>query len=239
MSSDWRIDELAEEIEEEPSKHATSPGQAGSETTQQEPAQNQGPKDQQSPTETKILKDVAPEKVMYRWKIVVCGPGGVGKTTLLHRYFYKTFLSDTVMTIGVVHMSHFIERHGKIINLIIWDLSGQKRFEVLHPAYIGDANGAFVVFDMSVPETLDEVNHWVELIRKYNSKNPNMPIVIVGTKIDLLDQSKLDEIYERIEQKMAELELQYVCATSSKTGVNVNETIDFLVDFILYSANLI
>jgi small GTP-binding protein len=139
----------------------------------------------------------------------------------------------------VSHMSHVVERHGKIINLIIWDLSGQKRFEVLHPAYVGDATGAFVVFDMSQPDTLDDVNRWVELIRKYNASNNNLPIVLVGTKVDLLSgQEQLDEIYKKIEEKMAELELQYVCVTSSKTNYNVVETIDFLVDYILYSRGI-
>ena len=183
---------------------------------------------------------ISPDKVQFRWKIVVCGAGGVGKSTLLHRYFYNEFLPDMIMTIGVSHMSHVVERQGKYINLIIWDLSGQKRFEVLHPAYVGDSTGAMVVFDMSQPETLDEVNKWVEMIRKFNPNNRGLPIVIVGTKIDLVsDQAYLDKIYKRIEEKMQELDLQYLCVTSSKTGYNIDETVNFLIDYLIFQQNLV
>jgi small GTP-binding protein len=223
----WKVEELAETEEEAPQQEQ-APASAEPQAAGQPPAM-----------QTKILKNVAQEKIQYRWKVVVCGPGGVGKSTMLHRYFYKQFMPDMIMTIGVSHMSHVIERHGKIINLILWDLSGQKRFEVLHPAYLGDSTGAFVVFDMSQPDTLEEVTKWAGLIRKYNSTNPTLPIVLVGTKVDLLtDQGKLDAIYKKIEEKMAELELQYVCVTSSKTNYNVTETIDFLVDYILWSRGL-
>ncbi len=225
----WHVDELVEADEEQPAKEPQqTPAPAAQQATSQQPV-----------LQTKILQNVSQDKIQFRWKIVVVGPGGVGKSTMLHRYFYKQFLPDMIMTIGVSHMSHVIERHGKIVNLIIWDLSGQKRFEVLHPAYLGDATGAFVVFDMSQPETLDEVSKWTELIRKYNSGNKNLPVVLVGTKVDLItSQAQLDVIYKNIEQKMAELELQYVCVTSSKTNYNVTETIDFLVDYILYSRGI-
>ncbi|NMC07607.1 MAG: GTP-binding protein [Candidatus Lokiarchaeota archaeon] len=230
--SNWHVDDLVEAEENPPEKEtprASAP--AEQQATQATP--------QQAVVQTKILQNVAQDKIQFRWKIVVVGPGGVGKSTMLHRYFYKQFMPDMIMTIGVSHMSHVIERHGKIINLIIWDLSGQKRFEVLHPAYLGDSTGAFIVFDMSQPDTIDEVPKWAELIRRYNAANKALPIVLVGTKVDLLtDQSQLDATYKKIEEKMAELELQYVCVTSSKTNYNVTETIDFLVDYILWSRGL-
>ncbi|MEX2683092.1 MAG: Rab family GTPase [Candidatus Sigynarchaeota archaeon] len=227
----WHVDELVETEEKRPVKETAQT--AGHAEQQQDTAQ------QPAVVQTKILQNVSQDKIQFRWKICVVGPGGVGKSTMLHRYFYKQFIPDMIMTIGVSHMSHVIERHGKIINLIIWDLSGQKRFEVLHPAYVGDSTGAFVVFDMSQPDTLDDVNKWVDLIRRYNANNKALPIILVGTKVDLLtDQSQLDAIYKKIEEKMAELELQYVCVTSSKTNYNVTETIDFLVDYILWSRGI-
>ncbi len=227
----WHVDEL---VEEQPAKET---GQTAAPAEQQATAQQTT--NQQPVVQTKVLQNVAQDKIQFRWKICVVGAGGVGKSTMLHRYFYKQFIPDMIMTIGVSHMSHVVERYGKIINLIIWDLSGQRRFEVLHPAYVGDATGAFVVFDISQPDTLEDVNKWVELIRKYNAANKTLPIVLVGTKVDLLtDQGQLDAIYKKIEEKMAELELQYVCVTSSKTNYNVTETIDFLVDYILYSRGL-
>nr|MDO8118618.1 Rab family GTPase [Candidatus Sigynarchaeota archaeon] len=176
------------------------------------------------------------DKVDYAWKIIVCGGGGVGKSTFLHRYFRNEFKENTSMTIGCSHYSEFVERQGKLVNLIIWDLSGQPRFEVLHPAYVGDSYGAFVFFDMTQIDTLVDVNKWVELIRQFNSRP--VPIIFVGTKVDLVtEQAMLDHVYRFAEEKMAELDINYICITSSKTNYNVKETLDFFVDYLIWQAN--
>ncbi|MFX0103311.1 MAG: Rab family GTPase [Candidatus Hodarchaeota archaeon] len=171
--------------------------------------------------------------VDYTWKIIVSGEGGVGKSTLLHRYFYHEFRPDMSMTVGVSHLSHDIDRNGKLVRLIIWDLGGQKRFDVLHPAYVGDATAGFVFFDSTSLETLENMDKWVDLIRKKNTED--ILLVMVGTKIDLiLSQESLDYVFSLAEQKMAELNIQYVTATSSKANYNVEETINFLIDYLLW-----
>ncbi|MHA1681988.1 MAG: Rab family GTPase [Promethearchaeota archaeon] len=172
--------------------------------------------------------------VDHTWKIVLGGHGGVGKSTLLHRYFYKEFKDNTSMTVGCAFVSHNIELQGQVVQLVIWDLGGQERFDVLHPAYVGDATGAFIFFDMSDIDTLNGVNKWVDLIRKYNSED--IPMIIVGTKVDLIyDQEMLDYVYNIAEEKMRELNIDYISVTSSKTNYNVDETVNFLIDYILWT----
>ncbi len=140
------------------------------------------------------------------------------------------------MTIGCSHLSEYVERQGKLVNLIIWDLSGQPRFEMLHPAYVGDAYGAFVFFDMSQVDTLEDVTKWVDLVRRFNTRP--IPLIFVGTKVDLItDQATLDYVYKLAEQKMAELDVNYICVTSSKTNYNVKETLDFFVDYLIWQAS--
>ncbi|MBD3186508.1 GTP-binding protein [Candidatus Bathyarchaeota archaeon] len=173
----------------------------------------------------------------FTWKILLGGHGGVGKTTLLYRYFFDEFKHDTSMTVGCDFTSRTIVRQEKSINLIIWDLGGQKRFDVLHPAYVGDATGAFIFFDMSSIETLDGVTKWVNLIRQYNG--PSIPMILVGTKVDLIqDQEMLDTVYSLAENKMRELEIDYISVTSAKTNYNVDETLHFLIDYILWSKSM-
>ena len=140
------------------------------------------------------------------------------------------------MTIGVSHISEFIERNGKRVNLIIWDLGGQPRFDVLHPAYVNQASGALLMFDMAAIETLEQLNKWADLLRRYNGDA--LPMVLVGAKVDLIaGQDTLDEVYAVATQKMQELAINDICVTSSKVNYNVSETIEYLVDYLVWFAD--
>nr|MDO8108732.1 GTP-binding protein [Candidatus Sigynarchaeota archaeon] len=164
-----------------------------------------------------------PVHVDYVWKIVIGGAGGVGKSTLIHRYIFKEFKDNTVMTIGCSHHSQYITKGDQNINLIIWDLGGQKRFEMLHPAYIGGAAAAYLMFDMARIETLEEIERWIQLIRKNN--HSGIPVILVGTKYDLVEsQEQMDNVCALANRKVADHQLVAFIVTSSKLNYNVDET---------------
>jgi len=138
-----------------------------------------------------------------------------------------------LMTIGCSHHSQYINKNDRNINLIIWDLGGQKRFEMLHPAYVGGAAAGYVLFDMSRTETFDEIDKWIQLIRKYNA--PGIPVILVGTKYDLIKtQEQLETICAKANKKVAEQGLDAFIATSSKLNYNVDETIGYMIDYLLW-----
>jgi Ras-related protein Rab-5C len=180
-----------------------------------------------------VKTEAAPSHVDYAWKIILGGAGGVGKSTLIHRYIFKEFKEDMVMTIGCSHHSQYISKGDRTVNLIIWDLGGQKRFEILHPAYVGGAHAGYVLFDMSHLETLEESDKWINLIRKYNA--PGIPVILVGTKCDLLaSQSQLDGACTMASKIVADNGLAAFIVTSSKLNLNIDETIEYLIDYLLW-----
>ncbi len=177
--------------------------------------------------------EAIPAHVDYAWKILVAGSGGVGKSTLIHRYVYKEFKDNTTMTIGCSHHSQYVTRGEKTINLILWDLGGQKRFDMLHPAYATGAAAGYAAFDMSAIETLQEIDKWIQLIRKFNP--PGTPVLLVGTKYDLVQsQEQLDTVCALANQKVYDHKLDAFMVTSSKLNVNVEETINYMVDYLLW-----
>lgn len=181
----------------------------------------------------RVVQQVTPSHVDFAWKIIIGGNGGVGKSTLIHRYVYKEFRENTAMTIGCSHHSQYVNRGDRMINLILWDLGGQKRFDMLHPAYATGAAAGYACFDMSAVETLQEIDKWVNLIRKFNS--PSTPVLLVGNKYDLVrTQEELDSICALANQKVAALGLDAFMVTSSKLGVNVDETVNYMVDYLLW-----
>ncbi len=176
-----------------------------------------------------------PAHVDFAWKIIIAGHGGVGKSTLIHRYVYKEFKENTAMTIGCSHHSQYVNRDDKVINLILWDLGGQKRFDMLHPAYVTGAAAGYVLFDMAAIETLQDIDKWIQLIRKFNPRGT--PVLLVGTKFDLVQsQEQLDIVYALANQKVANFGLDAFLVTSAKLNVNVEETINYMVDFLVWKS---
>ncbi len=91
----------------------------------------------------------------YILKILTAGEGGVGKTTLLHRYVEGKFSGDTKMTIGVEFFLKEMELDGNQCTLQLWDFGGQERFRFLLDSYVMGAKGALLMFDLTRPMTLE------------------------------------------------------------------------------------
>ncbi|MFW9822584.1 MAG: Rab family GTPase [Candidatus Thorarchaeota archaeon] len=159
------------------------------------------------------------------FKIIVAGDGGVGKTTLLHRYIENRFYFDTKMTIGVEIFNKIITfEKGSYCSLQIWDFSGQERFRFLLDSFVMGAKGALVLFDLTKnPRLLERIDDWVNLIQK---QNKDTPMVLVGTKADLEDKIIVGE--EAISNLMARHNFLQFFTISSKTGLNVNEAFNVL-----------
>jgi len=166
----------------------------------------------------------------YNWKILVGGAGSVGKTTFLFRYLTNQFIANTALTVGVQLHSHSIQRYGKKIGLIIWDLGGQERFHFLHETYMKGASAALVMYDISQIRTLFDAKDWIDLFRSYSGQA--LPILLVGSKLDIADDATHEHSEMEASNMVRELELAGFIETSSKWGKNVEETMNHLVDLI-------
>ena len=176
----------------------------------------------------------AEEDIRYQFKIVLLGDGGTGKTALTNRFCFNEFDADTKLTIGLSFNSYSIpaEEDGtKIrIGLSIWDFGGQERFTPLLPQFITGANAALIVHDLTRFVTLENLKRdWNPLLI---SNAGNVPKIMVGTKLDLIEQEY------QMEQKVREdyreiLGVKAYYDTSSKTGFNVDLIFKELVKNIL------
>ncbi|RLE79853.1 MAG: GTP-binding protein [Thermoprotei archaeon] len=115
-------------------------------------------------------------------KIVLCGEGGVGKTSIAHRFTKGVFYEVMKITVGIEHFTKVLEVNGKHVNLVLWDLGGEERFRFLAPVFLRGARGGVFVFDVTREDTFLKIDEWYSIYRKYVG---NAPAVLVGNKIDL------------------------------------------------------
>ena len=154
-------------------------------------------------------------------KTIITGEGGVGKTTLLHRYIEGRFDANTRLTIGVEFFLKELTIDNDSIFLQIWDFGGQERFRFLLSNYAKGAKGALLLFDLTRPLTLNTLEEWVHICR---SDDPNLPILLIGSKADLEEMINVNE--ELIESLKNNFNFFDYVRISSKTGENVNEVFE-------------
>ncbi|MBD3193233.1 MAG: GTP-binding protein [Candidatus Heimdallarchaeota archaeon] len=162
----------------------------------------------------------------FLFKLILLGDGAVGKTSLRKRYTTGSFTGDYLRTMGTDFALKRLMIDDTEFRLQIWDIAGQTstRFTGLNDSYFFGASGAILVFDVTRPETLDNLSFWIEKVRKNLG---HIPMIIFGNKIDLRDQleSLEPEQGEEFAQKITEesnLEIKYY-ETSAKTGENVEQ----------------
>ena len=75
----------------------------------------------------------------YVLKTIILGDCGVGKTTMLYRYYNGTFNTENNSTVGVNFVSKYVKTLGNefadIVKLQIWDTAGQERFRSIIRSY--------------------------------------------------------------------------------------------------------
>jgi len=126
-----------------------------------------------------------PQQASYVYKLVLVGDGGVGKTTFVKRHLTGEFEKKYVATLGVeVHPVSFQTNRGQI-QFNVWDTAGQEKFGGLRDGYYIQGNCAVIMFDVTSRVTYKNAPNWHrDLIRVCQ----NIPIVLVGNKVDIKDR---------------------------------------------------
>lgn len=147
-------------------------------------------------------------------KIIVLGHFGVGKTSLIRRFVTDTFSDNYKVTIGVHITKKVVEISvDKTMSLILWDLEGTDDIESIRKAYLLGTHGAVFVFDVSRPSTFQGLNDNLKIVAE---KMPDVPLMVVGNKADLVEESESKKL---LEENVISVDF----LTSAKTGSAVNE----------------
>ena len=91
---------------------------------------------------------------MIQKKICMVGVFGTGKTSLVQRFVYSKFSEKYHSTVGVKIDRKQVEVGGTAVNLLLWDLAGQDKFQSVQASYLRGSAGIFFVIDGTRRETL-------------------------------------------------------------------------------------
>jgi len=155
---------------------------------------------------------------MVKFKVVMYGEFGVGKTTLIMRLFRNEFFSRTQSTIGASFMS-WRPPNDPEMYMGIWDTAGQERFNTLLPMYLRGSHVVVNCVEYGEPFDEEKAAQMYEIAKLHS---PKSMYYIVQTKTDKRDTPELQKDPE-IEKFAKEKGITKILYTSSKTGEGVIE----------------
>ena len=165
-----------------------------------------------------IEKEGAPiEPTTFKFKVVVCGDYEVGKTSVVLRFTDKAFRRTYIPTIGVNLSEKRIQYKNFSVEFIIWDIAGESKFRLMRKHFYHGADGQLLMFDLTRPNTLQNLKSWYQDIK--SNLGFDLKGIIVGNKNDLVDQRQVGN--DSMAKIANELGLEAI-ETSALTGENVD-----------------
>lgn len=174
--------------------------------------------------------------------IILLGDAAVGKTSLIRRYVLDQFDERYVTTIGskVTKKEVEIRNSGSPIRMtmLIWDIIGQKEYELTQTLSMKNIDGAILVSDVTRAETLDSLQtYWVPKILATRGK---IPLVFLANKSDMDGERAfaISDLEDAILKAGIDENTKPCCiATSAKTGVNIESAFHILAGALLGKMN--
>ncbi|MHA1746733.1 MAG: Rab family GTPase [Promethearchaeota archaeon] len=172
----------------------------------------------------------------FIFKICVIGDGAAGKTSLIKRFTQGSFNKDYIKTLGAQ-----FSRFEKLIQtpkgenirarLFFWDIAGQSEFQFMRPTFYNGARATIVVCDLTRPETIENINEWIEDISTYCG---DLPTVCFGNKSDLIDEKTYDD--SKLKEIAKSRGFLNLYMTSAKTGKHVQDAFNSIIDILVKKA---
>jgi Ras-related protein Rab-28 len=129
-------------------------------------------------------------------KLVLCGNGSVGKTSIIRRFVEDGFDKVYHQTVGLDLFEKVaaLKEGASPTRLQIWDIGGQSIGSKMLDSYLGGMHGVFLCYDTTDSRSFDEASDWLGKVQAAAGRQKSKEgtafrepaIFLVGNKADLI-----------------------------------------------------
>ncbi len=171
----------------------------------------------------------------YQFKIIIIGDPSVGKTSLILRYTNNAFRRSYVPTLGVHVTDKIFKVEDAIIQLTLWDIGGQVKFETMRQQFYRGFDAVFLVFDLTRIETFNSIPKWYsDVLAQLKNRSDMLTGFVIGNKNDLVEQRIITT--DMANNLASQLNLGFI-ETSALQGENVDYAFSTIAT-LLYKSRL-
>ena len=180
-------------------------------------------------SDKKLNKDVQKKEFRTDFKIILIGNNGTNKSSFVDRWtkniFSDTYKATIVSDFGI----KIFEYDGKIYRIQLWDLVGQDKNDMVTKIFAKDADGGIIMSDARNIQTREDTIKWKKNVDEavIFLDGGNIPIILVENNIELLENK--EENASTLNEFCVENGFIGGFRVSSKTGENVNESMEYLI----------
>ena len=157
------------------------------------------------------------------------------KTNVLFKFIDGQFSPLHVATIGFDYKSKLITLPStkQKIKLQIWDTAGQEKYMSMNKSLFQRVQGIILMYDITNRETFERLHIWMNLIKQMTNE---IPIILVGNKLDLEDSEEHGRIveYNEGDDFANENEIDFF-EVSAVSGANIDNVFISIAEKVLNS----
>ena len=156
---------------------------------------------------------------------ILIGDTEVGKSSFFLRYFKNEFNNTFLTTVGIDKETKIVKIKDEVYRMTLWDTAGQERFRSLPLKYYQNADGVFLLFDLNNKESFNNINVWINDVKKNTKKSIRRNLFLIGNKIDLERKISKDEVIKLAKEH----EMEYF-EVSCKINMNICEVVNRMIN---------